>query len=167
MKIALVIGGVVLAIVLLVVAVGWTLPVKHQASREATYPLAADSLFAIIADAGQFPTWRGGVKRVERLPDENGKPSYRETGDDGAIPYVVDERTPPSRMVTRIADASLPFGGRWTYELRTVPSGTTLRITEDGEVYNPLFRFMSKFVFTHHRTIDSYLRDLETRVGAR
>lgn len=65
----------------------------------------------------------------------------------------------------RRADPSLPFGGRWTYELRAAPAGTTLRITEDGEVYNPLFRFMWKFIFTHHRTIDVYLRDLAARVG--
>jgi len=61
----------------------------------------------------------------------------------------------------------LPLGGKWTYELRPVQGGTTLRITEDGEVFNPIFRFMSRFVFTHHRTIDRYLGDLERRVSAR
>ena len=33
-------------------------------------------------------------------------------------------------------------------------------ITENGEVYNPLFRFMSRFVFGHTATIDKYLEDL-------
>ena len=103
---------------------------------------------------------------MDAVQAEGGKRRYRETGDDGAILYEVEESDPPTRMVTRIADPSLPFGGRWTCELHAVTSGTTLRITEDGEVYNPLFRFMSRFVFGHYRTMDGYLRDLAARVEA-
>ncbi len=29
---------------------------------------------------------------------------------------------------------------------------TSLRVTERGEVYNPGFRFLSRFVFGHHRS---------------
>ena len=46
---------------------------------------------------------------------------------------------------------------RWTYEIAPAPNGTTLTITEDGEVYNPIFRFMSRFVFGHEATMASYL----------
>ena len=60
----------------------------------------------------------------------------------------------------------MPFGGTWTYELTPTAGGTSLRITEDGEVYNPVFRFMSRFVFTHHATIDTYLTDMGKRLGA-
>jgi hypothetical protein len=90
---------------------------------------------------------------------------FREEGADGAILYEVDSAVPDRLLVTRIADRSLPFGGKWTYEL--IPSGdsTTLRITEDGEVYNPLFRFVSRFVMGHHATIDQYLGDLARKFG--
>jgi hypothetical protein len=37
-----------------------------------------------------------------------------------------------------------------------------LRITEQGEVYNPVFRFVSRFVIGQNRTIETYLRDLGT-----
>jgi hypothetical protein len=63
-------------------------------------------------------------------------------------------------MVTRIADKTLTFGGAWTYELSPQGGGTRLVITEHGEVYNPLFRFMSRFVFGHTATLDRYLADL-------
>lgn len=62
--------------------------------------------------------------------------------------------------MTRIADKDLPFGGTWTYEVNRLPSGATLKITENGEVYNVLFRFMSRFVFGHHATIETYLKYL-------
>ena len=32
--------------------------------------------------------------------------------------------------------------------------------SEDGDVYNPIFRFVSRFVIGQHRTIDSYLQGL-------
>ena len=70
------------------------------------------------------------------------------------------------RLVTRIADTGLPFGGQWTYELVPDGEGTRLTITEDGEVYNPLFRFVSRFVMGHTATIERYLDDVEKRFPA-
>jgi hypothetical protein len=40
-----------------------------------------------------------------------------------------------------------------------------VRITEEGEVYNPVFRFISRFVIGQTRTIETYLRDLGTATG--
>lgn len=94
-----------------------------------------------------------------------GLTSYREVGGDGGILFVVEEAVPPQRLVTRIADPSLPFGGTWTYALSPAGTGTVLRITEDGEVYNIIFRAMAKYVFGHEATIDGYLRDLGKHLG--
>ena len=166
MKIVLIVLGALVAIVLLVVLIGWSLPVKHRASRHATYPVTSpESLYAAITSVEAFPTWRSKVASVEQVASPTGARSYRETGSDGAILYVVDEDVAPRRLITRIADPSLPFGGTWTFELSPNASGSTLRITEDGEVYNPVYRFMSAYVFGHHATIDSYLTDLGTKFG--
>ena len=105
------------------------------------------------------------MKSVEEVAAIDGKRAFRERDSHGAILYVVEEATPAHRLVTRIADKSLPFGGTWTHELSPDGPRTTLRITEDGEVYNPLFRFMSRFVFGHTATIDSYLADLGRKLG--
>lgn len=166
MKTALIVVGAFVAVLLVVVAIGYALPVKHQASREATFAATPDSVFAVITDIDRIPSWRPSVKRVERVTQQAGAVQYREDGSNGAILYAIDESVPPRRLVTRIADRSLPFGGTWTYELSPTPNGgTTLRITEDGEVYNPLFRFMSRYVFGHYGTIDEYVRDLRARIG--
>ncbi|MDB4915904.1 MAG: hypothetical protein JWM95_3548, partial [Gemmatimonadetes bacterium] len=123
------------------------------------------AVYASIASPRDFPSWRSKVTSVEMLPPERGLASYREHGGDGSIAYVIDEAVPGHRLVTRIADRSLPFGGTWTYELTPSANGTTLRITENGEVYNVIFRVMSRYVFGHEASIDTYLRDLGRHLG--
>ncbi len=68
------------------------------------------------------------------------------------------------KLVTRIADKDLPFGGTWTYEIAPDNRGTTLTITEHSEVYNPVFRFISRFVIGHTEQIDKYFDSLATRL---
>jgi uncharacterized protein YndB with AHSA1/START domain len=165
MRIAIIVVVVLAALIALVLVVGWSLPVRHRASRRATYAAPPDAVYEAITNVSAFPSWRSKVKSVEVVSPTEGKLTFRERGSDGAILYVVDEATPARRLVTRIADKSLPFGGTWTYELSPEGNGTALRITEDGEVYNPLFRFVSRFVLGHSSTIDTYLTDLGTKFG--
>lgn len=165
MRITLYVAGGLVVLVLVVVAVGYMLPVAHTASREKTLPASPETVFAIISTPGDFPKWRSDVKRVDILPAEGGKARFREHGSNGPILMEVREQLPGQRLVTRIADTQLAFGGTWTFELAPAGSGTTLRITENGEVYNPFFRFMARFVFGHTATMEKYLADLETHLG--
>ena len=167
MKIALLILGTLVLAVLVVVAIGYMLPQNHSVSRERTFSANAESLFTQITTPAAYPEWRTGVTRVEILPPVNGIVSFRESGGDGDIVFVMEPVEPGRRVVSRIADKSLPFGGSWTYELTPAAAGTVLRITEDGEVYNPLFRFISRFILGHYKSIDQFLDDLERRVQSR
>lgn len=165
MKVLVLVAVAAVALLAIVLLVGWALPVRHRVAREATYQVSVDSLYATLTDVEAFPSWRSNVQRVDALPAAEGRRSYREVGAGGALSYVVEEAVPPRRLVTRIADRGLPFGGRWTYELTPTGGGATLRVTEDGEVYNPLYRFVSRFVLGHDTTIERYLRDLEARLA--
>ena len=164
MKIALYVIGGLVALVLVVVAIGYTLPQAHTVTREQAFAAGPDQIFAVIGAPQDYPKWRSDVKSVDLLPPVDGKQRFREHGSNGAILFEIVELHPPRRLVTRIADPALPFGGTWTFELLPTGSGTTLRVTEDGEVYNPLFRFMSRFVFGHTATLDAYLAALARRV---
>ena len=157
--------GVLLALVLIIAIVGWTLPVRHRASRRATVPAPPADVYALITDVERFPSWRSKVSRVEVLPAPDGKRHFREIGADGTILYAVDEAVPHERLVTRIADPSLPFGGRWVFTLRSDAGGTEVEITEEGEVYNPIFRFVSRFIMGHTASIDRYIGDLTRHFG--
>ena len=165
MRYGLIALGVLAALILSIVVIGMLLPTKHRAARAATYNHPAAEVFRIINSPPDFANWRTGVTKIEVLPPKDGKPSYREIGKDGSILYEVEKSVPDSALVTRIADKSLPFGGAWTYTLTPKGDSATLRIVEDGEVYNPVFRFVSRFVIGHTATIDRFLRDLGKRLG--
>lgn len=148
------------AVPLLLGAAGFLVPRQHQATRTIELRQSAESVWQVISDFSAGPTWRKDLIRVERAPDQNGHPVWIEVSRTGRLPLEVVELTPPSRMVTRIADKNLPFGGTWTWEITSSVNGCTVRITEDGEIYNPIFRFLARFVFGYHATIETCLRSL-------
>jgi uncharacterized protein YndB with AHSA1/START domain len=158
-RIALLAVGILGAVLLALVAFGYALPVGHVAALDADLSAPPDRVFAALVDVEAFPKWRSDVKDVElvgRAPLR-----WREHGGNDTIAFEAQEVDAPRRLVTRITDKSLPFGGSWTFELRPSGGGTHVRIIENGEVYNPLFRVVSRYVFGHTATIDRYLTDLQ------
>jgi hypothetical protein len=156
--------GCVLVLAIAVVAIGALLPKAHVAMRRAAYRQTPEVLFSILTNFSAAPSWRSSLKRVDILAPREGKPSFRETGRNGTLTFVVDELAAPHRLVTRIVDNS-SFGGTWTYEISSDASGCLLAITERGEVYNPLFRFMGRFFFSQTATLEAYLADLSRKLG--
>jgi hypothetical protein len=96
------------------------------------------------------------TERVKKLPDRNGLPAHVEITDMGEIPMETVEMIPQRRLVGKITDSKLAFGGTWTFEITRVPEGATLRITENGVVSNPVFRSMSRFVFGYTGEMEKY-----------
>lgn len=157
--------GVVVLLIAIVVAVGAMLPKSHVAARSARYAASPDALWASLTEPASFPQWRDGVTRVELLPDDAGQRGWREYTKHDAVAYRVLESQAPRRFVARIADENLPYGGTWTYELAPANTGTRLTITERGEIYNPVFRFVARFFLGYTATIDGVLRALGRKHG--
>jgi uncharacterized protein YndB with AHSA1/START domain len=155
---------VIVVLIVIVLVVGWMLPVGHVASRSASLEAPPETVWRTITDVDAFPAWRTGVRKVERLPDRDGRPVWVEDGTTGRITLAVERSEPPHVLVTRIADPDLPFGGTWTYTIRPTSNGCTLTITENGEIYNPIFRAMARFVFGYEATIAAYLDAVANRV---
>jgi Polyketide cyclase / dehydrase and lipid transport len=151
--------------IVVVALIGWLLPRDHIAARMGRYQESPETIWAVITDVGAMPSWREGLKGVKKLPDRNGLAAHIEYTSMGELPLETVEMTPPRRLVVRIADAKLPFGGAWTYEISPAAGGATLRITENGFVSNPIFRFLSRFVFGYTGEIDKYLRSLSKKFG--
>jgi uncharacterized protein YndB with AHSA1/START domain len=144
----------------LITVIGYLLPAAHTASRDALIAAPAPDVFATISDVVRYPDWWSDISRVEMLTADGGRVRFREHMSSGPVVMEVEQATTPSRFVTRIADPDQPFGGTWTFELVPAGSGTRVTITERGEVYNPIFRFMSRFIFGYTGTMESCLAAL-------
>jgi hypothetical protein len=124
------------AIVLGAFGFGSSLPVAHVVARSRKVPARAEIVWGLINDPVATKGWGGDVKTE------------------------VVEQDAPRLLVTKIVGQKA-FGGTWTFEI--APEGheaSTLTITERGEVYNPLFRTVTRLT-GQTRTIDAYLAKLQ------
>jgi len=163
-KWALYVGVALVGVVVLTALVGVMLPKDHEARGSEEFRAAPPVVYAVISDFARYPEWRTGVTRVD-VQDDPQRPLVTEHGSAGVIPYRVEQNQPPSKLVMRIADPNLGFGGTWTFEIFPNDSGSELILTEHGEVSNPFFRVMSQLFFSPTATIDTYLADLKKKLG--
>lgn len=156
----LVVAGIVVALL------GARLPVAHVATRTIVLPVPPDSVFATITDFAGATAWRRDLKSVEVTPPVEGKRTrFTEVSGSGSMTLEVEMLQPPNRLVTRIAGEGMPFGGAWAYAVVPEGAGSRVTVTEHGEVYNPVFRFVSRYVMGHASTIEAYLKALGARYG--
>ena len=137
--IVIVVGGFVLLIAV-IAAIGAALPRDHTASR---------------------------TLRVRRSPQETWT-AITQAMSASDVPVDIVERDPPRRLVSKVKETEKMFGGTWTVAIAPVDPGqpgSTLTITEDGWVGNPIFRFVSRFVIGHHATLDGMLKRVATQLG--
>ncbi len=152
-------------LVIVVFLVGALLPRAHSVTRKTILHQPPKVVWDALTDLAAFPSWRPEVKSVERLPDREGRAVWREDTSFGKITFEIAEARPPGLLIVRIADPDLPFGGTWTYRLAATEEGTALTVTEDGEVRNPLYRFLSRFVFGYASSVEQCLKSLGRKFG--
>jgi hypothetical protein len=146
----------IVLLILMVVGIGLMLPKKHRATRMARFKESPEVIFAAVSGPQD---WRPGITTVE-LPADGGPRKWRELSGRHSITFEEVESDPPRLYRSQIIDKNLPFSGTWTWEIAATPDGCTCRITEDGEVHNPVFRFISQLIIGHTKTIDEYLTAL-------
>ena len=109
--------------------------------------------------------------KVRRTPQEIW-PVFTAVTAASSVPVDIVEQDPPRRIVTRVKPTEKMFGGTWTCVITPAPPSagsekaeSTLTITEDGWVANPIFRFMSRFVIGHHATMDATLKEVAAKLN--
>jgi uncharacterized protein YndB with AHSA1/START domain len=123
--------------------IGYFLPVAHEASRSAEVNQPPDTVFALLSDINNYRSWWDGAD----------------------VKSAVVESVPPTRIVTRIVEET-QFGGTWTIEITPTPTGSRVTITERGEIYNVVFRALSKFVFGYTGTMEGCLQAAQKKLAA-
>lgn len=165
-----VIAAILLALVAIggiIALIGSRLPVNHVATRSVTIAAPADQVFGTITDFAGSPTWRTELKAVAVHTDAaSGRTRVTEKSSTGDLTMEVEEQVPPTRLVMRIVGDGLPYGGAWAYAVETLGNMTRVTITEHGEVYNPVFRFISSYLMGHTGSLETYLANLGRKYGA-
>jgi hypothetical protein len=125
------------------------------------------ALTAIVALVGmQMPRDHVASRTLRvRRPPEEVWPVVARLMASSSVPVDIIEDDPPRRLVSRVKATEKMFGGTWTVVSVPVPEGSTLTITEDGWVANPIFRFVSRFVVGHHATMDGILKNVAKELG--
>ena len=111
MKWVVLVVATILVIVLLVTVVGMMLPQSHVASVTAHYDAQPVAVWSLITSRERFPEWRSDLQGVQMLGDVDGKQRWKEQTKHDAVTMEITEAVAGQRLVTRIADENLPFGG--------------------------------------------------------
>jgi uncharacterized protein YndB with AHSA1/START domain len=161
-----VILGAVVAVPAVVFGIGKALPVAHVARGRMCLHTPIGEVWRVLADFASYASWRRGVATTVRV-DGAGAERWKEVSAKGeSMTFETVEQVPERKLVRRIADEKLPFGGQWVFELEPAgASETIVTVTEQGEVYNPIFRFVSRFIMGHHATLKGFLADLGKKFG--
>jgi hypothetical protein len=163
MKILLIVLGLLVALILIIVVIGAMLPKRHTATRTALIKATPERVFALISGSQE---WRTDLKSSESFV-EGGRHLRREVYKNGQkLTTELVESRPPWFLKGKIVD-NPQFGGSWTFRVEQRQETCSVTITEDGEVYNPVFRFVSRFIIGHTRTIDNYLVMLSAAAESR
>lgn len=166
MKWVLIVVGALLGLVALMTLIGAFVPREHRATSTVTLRQPPESVWKVVRDLGGVPAWWPEIKESVRQPDKNGREVWRQKMSGWDVPLIVLESTPGRRLVTQIdTSAGGAFGGTWTYELVPDSGGTRISVTEAGWIGNPIFRFLSRFVFGYYGSLDGYLKALGKHFG--
>jgi hypothetical protein len=131
------------AVIGVIALIGYFLPVGHEASRSAEFNAPPERVFALMSDPGTYQSWWDGA----------------------TVKSEVVESVPPSKLVTRVVGET-QFGGTWTIAIAPTPAGSRMTITERGEIYNVIFRTLSKFAFGYTATMESCLAAAQRKLSS-
>jgi uncharacterized protein YndB with AHSA1/START domain len=166
MKWVLIVMGSFAALFAVMAIIGLFVARGHRATSTILLRQSPDSIWKVVRDLGNIPSWWPAMQTVERLPDRDGHEVWRQKMSGFEVPIIVQESSPPTRLVTEIDPAARgAFGGTWTYELTAESAGTRVSVTEAGWISNPIFRFMSRFLLGYYGSLDKYLQALAARFG--
>ncbi len=165
MKLAfLILGTLIFSVGLLALFLYWygrRLPLHHRQSANADLPVPPQRVWEAITRYDEMPRWWDAVKTVETESRKDGTTVTWNVDKHGQrIGFVTEATEEPRRLVRRILDEDLPFGGSWTFELERKGNGTKLTLSEDGFIRPPLFRAIAHLFIGMRATLEDFLKAL-------
>jgi hypothetical protein len=158
--------GAVLAVVLIVPLVGARLPDTYRAAGSVTLDRPAAELWAELVDFEAHPRAGKLARGVERLPDVDGRPSWREDLGQTRVTWTVVEWDPPRRLVCEARDSVVPMTARWETDVEDLDGAARMVLRNEtvirpGTWHVPLFRVIMTVTGGARRGMTDYLRTLD------
>lgn len=157
--------GLLVVAALVLHLLGKRLPEEHTASAAVTLNQPQQVVWDTIADIAGHKNWVKGLTRLERLPDRDGHPVWKQQMGRNSFTLVFSEIQPPTRMVGTIADDAQFFSGHWEYLVTPDGGGTRVNLTERGRVTHAIPRAMMEYIFGKDTYLKRHLRDLAAKFG--
>ncbi|MFZ6876298.1 hypothetical protein ACO0LF_29905 [Undibacterium sp. Di27W] len=159
MKFVLIGLGIIASIALIVFTMGMLAPRDHRLTLSQSYPVPAATLYELVRNFEAYPDWRTGIKSMQK----DGELRFIEESGNGKIAYLIIEDQPNTLIISKIDDPKLPFSGSWTFEIKETNGSSELRVTEAGSVPNAFVRFFATYIFSHEKTMRTYLADVQAK----
>jgi len=139
--------GLVLLLLILATAIGAFLPREKTFSLSVHLSQPRETVWQLITDCEQQPSWRPDLKSCQRLPDRGGRPTWRVTDQhDISMLMQVVLADPPARLVQSYVDQPGPAVAEWRFDIEPAATGCRLTLTERAAFPNPFFRFVGQVV---------------------
>src|ERR1041385_1263241 len=156
MKIVLIFFVVLIALMVIMMLLGRMLPVKHTASQSKLFISSCNEVWNVVTDVTHWKSWLSDLKDLSITNDS----TFVADG----VEYAISNSVPGVSFTTTIITKDLPYGGMWHYVFEKEGEGCRLTVTEIGEVYNPMFRFMSKYIFGHDGSLRKFMEVLSKHI---
>jgi uncharacterized protein YndB with AHSA1/START domain len=167
LRILLSVVGLIALVILGAYADGATMPVDHSVSISGDVNAPPEKVFTRITDIAGAPKWRPEVQSVEVLPKDNTRDAWVEDlGHNMKMKFLATTTVPPDATGHAVRKVKLDdpsYGGTWTYEISPGPTpGTThLKITEDGFIIPPFYRFLMAHIFGPTKNLQDYMNHMQ------
>lgn len=143
---------------------GLFLSAEQTVSGQALFQRPPETVWRVLMDFDGMPLWRSDLTALERLPDREGRPAWREIGRGGIRVVELAVAEAPSRLVLRRARDGVPTLPMRTFALAAITGGTRVTVTERTRVMNPLRRVFYR-LYPPRAGITRFLRDLDLRLN--
>jgi uncharacterized protein YndB with AHSA1/START domain len=142
---------------------GSLLPVVHILTSQATLQGPPEVVWQVLTDLDGMAHWRSDLTAIERLPDLEGNPAWREVGKSGDQVFELTRAEPPRLLVTQRAGEGASGLPMRTFELAATTQGTLVTVTDRVKSGNPFRRVLVRLHLPRPAAV-RLLRDLAERL---
>jgi len=136
-------------------------PEQYEVSSMAYYNCDLKKLWGLVTGFANQASWRTGIIRVEKISDISGRNIWKEFNSNGQVMKIeTSEYFPMRRLVRRLINENQDGEIIWIYDFAEVGEVSTLTVSEQGKLVNPIFKLISKFNSSKSKVLNMYFQDI-------